>query len=117
MYIYIINYIFPIDNNFGNEGARSLKRLFKHITQIENINLSGNGITDEPLNEVCQSIRPLLKLQTLNVSRNKIGFGGLGLLNAVLGKLQNFKSLDVSSNTCGCGFKKAMTSCTVNYYA
>lgn len=62
---------------------------------LDEINLDSNGITDEPIVEICQKLKMGSRLRSLNLRMNKIGKAGVNELISTLSENESLLSLDI----------------------
>lgn len=88
------------DNHLNNEGVYFLAQaLSLNGTNVKNLGLGGNGITDEGVSFVAEMLKSNTKLRVLYLRHNQIGDQGIKVLADVLSfNNTTLKELYLSSN-------------------
>mmetsp|Transcript_107266 Transcript_107266/g.160436 ORF Transcript_107266/g.160436 Transcript_107266/m.160436 type:complete len:233 (-) Transcript_107266:33-731(-) len=90
-------------NGFGDQGAISVAKLL-HILPLHRLNIAGNRVTPNGMHVLSHEVARHEKLNTLNLSMNKIGNEGCEILASALSMEASPRALqvlDISDNGIG----------------
>lgn len=85
----------------GNSNARVLNFILKENKIIQELNLSGTGLDDDGMVEICEGMQHNRTITNLNLSGNHFGELGAERLRKALENNVNLKYLDMSRNALG----------------
>jgi hypothetical protein len=85
----------------GNSNARALSSILKENQNIEELDLSDNGLDDDGIGEVALGISNNKSIKKLNLAHNHFGEKGAELLRQALEVNDTLQEIDLSKNALG----------------
>ena len=96
------------EGELGGDCARVLSDNLKQCLNLENLDLSGIGISDNSAGIIAVGLQHCCSLKTLHFSRNFIGDDGVKLLAESMKSFYNLQSLHLDQNLIGDDGMKAL---------
>ena len=90
---------FSLSQNYlGSKGVRSILLLIYKNSNIQNLDLSGQGINSDCAKDISEAFEYHSRIHTINLSNNKIGVQGANALLKLFEKNEAIKVLNIENN-------------------
>jgi hypothetical protein len=85
-------------NYLGNKGVKSILLLIYKNSNIQNLNLSGQGIRTDCAKDIAEVFQYHSRIHTIDLTNNKIGVQGASALLQLFEKNEGIKVINMENN-------------------